>query len=100
MNPAAILLGQMPLHRIADVCGDAGKIGEPLGVAGNSLAVLDDFQKDVAMRAPAYDGDFVCARVESIFSQLADRLERMRLRAGDNLDGVPLVANAQPAARD
>src|SRR5690242_16510160 len=98
MNSTAVLLSQVPFHRIADVRGDAGEVGETVGVAGHSLAVIDDFEEQLAVHSPTDNGDVARAGVERIFSQLADCLEGMCLRAGDDLDRVPLVADPQPAA--
>ena len=86
---------ELPLERIADVGGDVLEIGASGRVAGNPFAVVDDPQVRIAPFASADDCDFSGAGVDRVLDELGDRLEGVRLREGDDVDGVPVVADAQ-----
>ena len=70
----------------------------PGGVEPDTLAVVPHPQKRLAPFIAPDDGDVLGARVDRVLDELGDRLQRAVLGKGDDGDGVPLIADAQPAA--
>ena len=54
----------------------------------------------VAFESAAEDADVGGARVDRVFGELADCLQRVGLRLSDDVDRVPLVADPQRAGGD
>jgi len=87
------------LDRIADVSGDVTKVGPPLRIARNALAVIADRKIMPAVLAPARDGDRARLCINAVFDELRDRLERAALGERDDGDRVPVVTDLELAAR-
>jgi len=66
-------------------------------VGPHAPAIVSDLEIDIALVAAPQDVDLRGARIDGIFSEFADRLERMGLRMRDDVDGVPLVADPEGA---
>ena len=52
-----------------------------------------------AVLAPARDRDGARLGVDAVLHQLGNRLQRAALRQRDDGDGIPVIADLQPAAR-
>jgi hypothetical protein len=67
------------LHRITKVRGNVFKVGPSILVQQHTVAVVSDFQHDLASRSSANDVNVLRSRINRILDQLADSFERMRL---------------------
>ncbi len=88
-----------PLDRIADVGGDVVEVRLAVGVPAHALAVVLHAQVMLSLVLAAGDDDRLRARVDAVLDQLRDRLERIALRQRDDRDRVPVIADAEVAAR-
>ena len=77
------------------MCGDITKVRPPLRIARNALPVIPDLQVMSAFAATANNRDISCAGIDGILDQLRDRLQRTRLRQGNDRDRIPVVADAE-----
>src|SRR3989442_10673508 len=99
MTAAGGTLVEAPFERVADVRRHVVEIGDPLAAEWHAAPVVGDPEEDPAAAAPAGDGDAGRPGVDAVLHQLRDRLLRIGLRARDDLDRRPLVADLQAAAR-
>ena len=97
MHALAVLGVEMPLHRVAQVGGDSQEVGVAILIGGDTPAIVHNLEIDVALVATAEDADMRGTGIDRVFSQFADRLERVCLRMRDDVDRVPLVADPQRA---
>ena len=88
---------EVPLHRVTEMRGDSLEVGLAGFVRRHTAAIIGDLQVGLALRAAAGDPHVHGTRIDRVLRELADRLERMRLRVGDDRDRVPLVADSQRA---
>jgi len=88
---------EVSLHRVAEVGSDSFEVGLARLIPGHTAAVVGHLQKRLALRAAAGDPHVHGTRVDRVLRELADRLEGMRLRVGDDRDRVPLVADLERA---
>ena len=88
---------ELPLHRIAEMGGDPFEVSGPRRVGSHAAAVVLDLEEQAALGASPRDPDARRPGIDGIFGELADRLEGMRLRVGDDRDRVPLVADRERA---
>jgi hypothetical protein len=80
------------------VGGDIFEVRQARGVARHAVAVVLDREIMRAVLAAPGDRDHAGVGVDAVLDELGDRLERVRLRQGDDADGVPVIADAQLAA--
>src|SRR3989442_9528494 len=99
MTAAGGTLVEAPFERVADVRRHVVEIGDPLAAEWHAAPVVGDPEEDPAAAAPAGDGDAGRPGVDAVLHQLRDRLLRIGLRARDDLDRRPLVADLEAAAR-
>ncbi len=88
---------KIPLERIADMRGHVLKIGQALVGGFQPIPIVANFQRRFAAGFPPDYFNVFRARVDAVLHELANGLEHMGLRAGDDGYGVPLVADAQLA---
>ena len=84
-----IPVGVEPISVRARNASEAWVVNE----VSDSLSIVDDLQVDVPLLSPTRDQDLRAAGVNCVFHQLANSLQRMRLRLRYDVDGVPLVAD-------
>ena len=88
---------EVPLHRVAEVGCDPLEVGLAGLIDRHAPAVVGHLEIGLSLGSPAGDPHVRRPGVDRVLSELADRLERMRLRVGDDRDRVPLVADPQRA---
>jgi hypothetical protein len=88
---------ELAFDRIADVGCYVLEIGEAFFVAGNALSIIFDAQEVPAFFAPAGDGDVSGRGVDAVLDEFGDGFQRILLRKSDDVDGIPIITNAQSA---
>jgi hypothetical protein len=99
LHAARAFLFQAPFNRVADVCGDVLEVGNPVFVARHSATIVGDLEEVFAAFSSACDGDRPRSGIDAVLDELGDSLERVVLGQRDDRDRVPVVADAQSAAR-
>ena len=64
-------------------------------VPGNAIPVIRDSKKGFTMFASAGDRNVARVGVDTVFNELCNCLQRVRLRQGDDIDRIPVIANPQ-----
>jgi hypothetical protein len=79
--------------------GDVAEIRPPIRVARHPASVIADAQ--ILLSAVPAAGNRHRARlsVDAVLDQLGDGLQGIRLRQRDDGNGVPVIADPQPAPR-
>ena len=95
---APALCLQVALDRVANVRGDVLEVRQPFVVTRDAVAVILDREVVRAILAAARDDDRSGARVDAVFHELGDGLERVALRERDDPDRIPVVADPEFAA--
>ena len=88
---------EVPLHRVAEVGCDPLEVGLAGLIDRHAPAIVGHLEVGLSLGSPAGDPHVRRPGVDRVLGKLADRLERMRLRVGDDRDRVPLVADPQRA---
>ena len=78
--------------------GDITKVRFAVSVARHPVSVIADGKKMPSLLAPASERDVLRLRVDAIFHQLGNSLQRIALRQRNDGDRVPIVADFQFAA--
>jgi len=84
---------EVSFDRVANVGGNVLKIRQAVGRSRDAFPVILDRQILTAMLSATGDRDCLGVRVDAVFHELRDGLERVALREGDNAYGIPIVAN-------
>ena len=90
---------ELSLDGIADVSSHVVKVWLAVGVPAHALAVVLDAQEMLSLVFAAGDDDRLGARVDAVLDQFCDGLERITLRQRDDRDRVPVITDAEVAAR-
>jgi hypothetical protein len=75
------------------------KVGLSIASLRNPVAIVDNPKEGFAALATANDADSLGVGVDAVFDKFRDGLQRIRLRKRNDIDGVPVVADAKIAAR-
>jgi len=76
---------------------DPLEIGQARFIGRHAATIVIDLEIHLSLRPPPHDPHVTRPGVDRVFCQLADRLERVGLRVGDDRDGVPLIADLERA---
>src|ERR1051326_8285626 len=74
---------------------DIFEIGLAIGATANAFSVILDAEKVAAPFLPTYESDVLGPGVDAVLHEFSNSFERIALRQGDDLDGFPVVADAQ-----
>jgi hypothetical protein len=82
---------------IANVSGYVLEVGEAIFVAGNARAIVFDAKKVASFFTAAGDRDRAGGGVYTVLDEFGNGFEGILLRKSDDVDGIPIIANAQAA---
>ena len=66
-----------------------------IGVLAHAFAVILHAQVVLALFLAAGDDDRFRSRIDAVFDELGDGLERIALRQGNDRDRIPVIADSQ-----
>ena len=99
LQSARALRFQPPLDGIADVRRHVVEIRFAVRIPAHALAVVLHAQVMLSLLLAASDDDRLRTSVDAVLDELRHRLQRIALRQRDDRDRVPVIADAQIAAR-
>ena len=99
LQAARALRLELALDGVADVGRHVVEIRLAVGIPAHALAVVLHAQVVLPLLLAPGDDDRLRPRIDAVLDQLGHRLERIALRQGDDRDRIPVIADAQVAAR-
>jgi hypothetical protein len=77
---------------------DVFEVRQPVGIAGDAVAIVFHHQIVLSVLAASRDGDGLGVRIDAVLDEFRDGLQRVALRKSDDTDRIPVIADPQFAA--